>query len=202
MILPVHHNGRLCYHLGLYKKYEDDHEWELVSNLPKELFQHFDKEIKSLGVRHNRDEKSQEDYLTQVAEIVDMDNRSKSFYYPDYLLYNGKDMFESTFFKFVNLGDGFILHPGKYYSRFHERIRFYILTRKYHIIKHFYNDIFNKEILACSRNDFENSLQSEHSQKEYVDYYAANNHFFKVQETDAELYIMMNENELLMITLI
>ena len=175
--------------------------YELVSNIPKELFEYFDEEIKNLGVSYNKEEKSQEDYLIQVAEIVEKDNRSKQFYYPEYLLYNGKDMFESTFFKFVNLGDGFILQPGKYYSRFYESLRFYVLTRKYHILRQFYNHIFNEAIEECSRSDFEKSLLSESSQQEYIELYAANNKFFRVEETDAELFILTNDSDIQMITL-
>lgn len=191
----------MSYHLGLYKKYEDDNEWELVSNIAKEIFECYDKEIKHLGVSHTQEKKNQEDYLLEVAAIVESDIRSKLFYYPDYLLYNGKDMLESTFFKFVNLGDGFILKPSKYYSRYQESIRFYILVRKFFILKHFHKEIFKEEIQGCSRSEFEQSLLSEESQKEYVDYYAATNNFLRVEETDAELFIMINEGELQMITL-
>ena len=135
MILPIYHNGKLSYHLGLYKKYEEDNEWELVSNIAKEIFESYDVEIKQLGIRQKQDYKSQEDYLLEVAAIVENYIRSKLFYYPDYLLYNGKDMLEATFFKFVNLGDGFILKPGKYYSAHQESIRFYTLVRKFFILK-------------------------------------------------------------------
>ena len=61
--------------------------------------------------------------------------------------------------------------------------------------------IFKEEILACSRSEFEDSLQSEDSQREYVDYYAATNQMFKVKETDVELFILINDSEIRMITL-
>jgi len=172
-----YHMNKLVFHCGLIANGRE-HGWDIISNIPIEIFNRNDLVIKKLNLEQSKLHRSPSDYLDEIGKIIKLDQYSKYFYYPSFLFENTSMIQSELFDKLFNLSKGFVLLPGKYYSQLNEPMRLYILIQKYFLLKFFYKEVFSSELLFCSRKSFEDVLPNCAAEKEYVDLFAASNEFF------------------------
>lgn len=200
MLKEFYDGGRIIFHLGLLENHVTG-KYDIVSNIPSQIFERNSKELQEVRVLSKIFPTSQEQYLKEVASVIQKDEWARLFFYPQYLFKNSDKPLSDTFDELFVISQGFVLMPGNYYSWFNMPGRFYILNQKFTLAKLFYPEEFQL-IKSTNRMAFEKSLPNEQSQKEYVELFAADNKYLSYQDDEVELLFLMTHKQLRMVTLV
>lgn len=190
MITPFYYKSKLAFHLGL--KERENGSFDILTNIPKQILDANYWAISKLGLEQSLIERSKEQYLNAVAEIILRDRYSEFFFYYKYISQE-LALLQEVFGEIITFNSGFVLLPERYYSDKKEPTRYYILCQKYFACKIFTPKIFDKFMFKCSREDFEKVIFSESIRQEYVEHYAVNNEFFVAEEDEhIRLYFLVS----------
>lgn len=148
----------------LYLLVNDKGENILASTIPRELLQkHFPSTYATLTYGYFPNAFSADRYLNIMADCILSRKVFKQFFYPDYLLVNGRANFE-TAESLIKLIDSFPLYSRTHYCKSNCPLLFWALTMKYNRMK--------RHILRTGtqiqKSQFEGYLLSEMMEQDYV----------------------------------
>lgn len=189
--------GRIAFHVGMLPNGKKN-GWEIITNVPKEILQRNEQEIRQLGIMVQAFKISQDDYINELVEIIQGDELSEFFYYPEYIFKNTRRLPSEVFDYLFKVIEGFVLEPLSFYSEYYEPVKFYVLLQKFYRLKFFYPDDF-KELVPCAKEEFEKNIPDVDAAGEYCDLFADDNTFLYCKDEDVELYFLMKEERPIMI---
>jgi hypothetical protein len=189
--------GRIAFHLGMLQNGKKN-GWDVITNVPKEILERNEREVRQLAIKVQAFKMSQHDYINELAEIIKRDRLSEHFYYPEFIYRNSKQLPSEIFEYLYKVIEGFVLEPLSFFSEYYEPVKFYVLLQKYYRLKFFYPADF-KIIIPCSKQQFEQNIPDVDAAGEYFDLYSDDNKHFYCQDDDSELYILLKEERPCMI---
>jgi len=136
-----------------------------------------------------------EDYIGELGALILEHEYGQFFFFPDYVLSNG-DLITEKLEQLIKLSSSLPVHDGEYFSSNFNQDKFYALNVLYHRIRLYYPEDFEVEFITCQRKDYENYITCEQAKHDYINSYAADNLFYKVEEEDYSFVFLVDEEHL------
>lgn len=192
MITPFYYKSKLAFHLGL--KERENGSFDILTNIPKQILDANYWAISKLALEQSLINRSKEQYLKAVADIILNDVQAHSFFYSNFIDTPEIEI-RKSFNEITNCKSNLIMLPNAVYSTFNEPTRFYILCTLYISTKMFQAEFFNKNFPSIDRKTFENAITNIESQRLYVHFYDKTNEFKLIDDSEFNVYFLL-KNEI------
>lgn len=182
------HGAKHAFHL--YLLVQENGGNILVSTIPKELLKkHFPSTYATLQYGYFPNAFSADRYLNIMADCILSRKLFRQFFYPDYLLNNGRASFE-TAEALMKLIDSFPLYSRTHYCKSNCPLLFWVLTMKYGRMK--------RHVLRTSiqiqKMEFEDYLLNEMMEQDYTCIYHESDIHLMLTEYGRPEYLLVISN--------
>jgi len=130
--------------------------------------------------------------LQQLGSSLLNNGRLRSYYYPDYLMSNGRVSFDNAE-QIMKLQEVFGLFSNSYYSRSSDPIKFYVIHQKYQLTR---NQIFRAGSPICEMEFDYSYIQNMEMRIDYQHLNIRSPKFLQLQENGRVAYVLvLNEKD-------
>ena len=130
--------------------------------------------------------------MEKLADEIRVVEQFKAFYFPKYLLFDGK-MLEEQLVELMEVHKEFKLRHGSHFSANTNSLEFSSIVKELYRFKIFNNKKFENRFMKTTRRVFEAALSPGRMADDYIELYTPKNSFYVLQQDRMKFFFLCNE---------